>query len=50
MGEIRIVGPGKPHGYPYPVCKKYLSKHLSQRFHGLPLQSLEIVSKLRCKC
>ena len=22
MGEIRIVGPGKPRGYPYPVCKK----------------------------
>ena len=21
MGEIRIVGPGKTHGYPYPVCK-----------------------------
>ena len=23
MGEIRIVGPGKTHGYPYPVCKKF---------------------------
>ena len=23
MGEIRIIGPGKTHGYPYPVCKKY---------------------------
>ena len=22
MGEIRIVYPGKPRGYPYPVCKK----------------------------
>ena len=22
MGEIRIVGPGKIRGYPYPVCKK----------------------------
>ena len=22
MGEIRIVGPGKARGYPYPVCKK----------------------------
>ena len=21
MGEIRIVRPGKTHGYPYPVCK-----------------------------
>ena len=25
MGEIRIVGPGKTHGYPYPVCKKIKS-------------------------
>ena len=24
MGEIRIVGPGKTRGYPYPVCKKIL--------------------------
>ena len=22
MGEIRIIGPGKTPGYPYPVCKK----------------------------
>ena len=22
MGAIRIVGPGKTRGYPYPVCKK----------------------------
>ena len=25
MGEIRIVGPGKTRGYPYPVCKKEFS-------------------------
>ena len=25
MGEIRIVGPGKTRGYPYPVCKKEVS-------------------------
>ena len=25
MGEIRIVGPGKTRGYPYPVCKNALS-------------------------
>ena len=25
MGEIRIVGPGKTRGYPYPVCKKRIS-------------------------
>ena len=24
MGEIRIVGPGKTRGYPYPVCKNSL--------------------------
>ena len=24
MGEIRIVGPGKTRGYPYPVCMKQL--------------------------
>ena len=24
MGEIRIVGPGKTRGYPYPVSKKDL--------------------------
>ena len=26
MGEIRIVGPGKTRGYPYPVCKKFISR------------------------
>ena len=26
MGEIRIVGPGKTRGYPYPVCKNFLSR------------------------
>ena len=25
MGEIRIVGPGKTRGYPYPICKKTTS-------------------------
>ena len=27
MGEIRIVGPGKTRGYPYPVCKKISTFH-----------------------
>ena len=27
MGEIRIVGPGKTRGYPYPECKKKDSVH-----------------------
>ena len=25
MGEIRIVGPGKTRGYPYPICKNMFS-------------------------
>ena len=29
MGEIRIVGPGKTRGYPYPVCKKNRIYHRS---------------------
>ena len=28
MGEIRIVGPGKTRGYPYPVCKKLFYRNL----------------------
>ena len=24
MGEIRLVGTGKTHGYPYLVCKKFV--------------------------
>ena len=31
MGEIRIVGPGKTRGYPYPVCKKELSSTTKNR-------------------
>ena len=42
MGEIRIVGPGKTRGYPYPVCKKLTflagSKYL--------LPSVKVGSKL----
>ena len=25
MGEIRFVGTGETHGYPYLVCKKHVS-------------------------
>ena len=32
MGEIRIVGPGKTRGYPYPVCKKLLSLQMGFNF------------------
>ena len=28
MGEIRIVGPGKTRGYPYPVCKNISIFHV----------------------
>ena len=38
MGEIRIVSPGKTHGYPYPVCKNY----------GL-LLALQTAKKFVCK-
>ena len=31
MGEIRIVGPNKIRGYPYPVCKKRWSSPVSCR-------------------
>ena len=33
MGEIRIVGPGKTRGYPYPVCKKMLSCAWAETAH-----------------
>ena len=29
MGEIRIFGPGKTQGHPYPVCKKNSSTCVS---------------------
>ena len=35
MGEIRIVGPGKIHGYPYPVCKK-LRADFTIKVNGIP--------------
>ena len=30
MGEIKIVGPGKTRGYPYPACKNSLSLHATR--------------------
>ena len=36
MGEIRIVGPGKTCGYPYPVCKKV---HTHKQKKLLPYKS-----------
>ena len=29
MGEIRIVGPGKTRGYPYPVCTLKVTSELN---------------------
>ena len=61
MGEIRIVGPGKTPGYPYPVCKKSFSHslsfllslaegliHVSQLKHSLkePLNPLKLTDYL----
>ena len=31
MDEIRIVGPGRTRGYPYPVCKKEFSSTAKNR-------------------
>ena len=30
MDEMRIVGPGKTRGYPYPVCKNSSSSKLER--------------------
>ena len=35
MGEIRIVGPGKTRGYPYPVCKKEISRTTKKRTNSV---------------
>ena len=35
MGEIRIVGPGKTRGYPYPVCKKEFSSTAKSRANSI---------------
>ena len=43
MGEIRIVGPGKTRGYPYPVCKK------EWLYHGLLALMLKLVDYLLVK-
>ena len=42
MGEIRIVSPGKTHGYPYPVCKK---KWVFSRSSGLTKKILQSTVK-----
>ena len=59
MGEIRIFGPGKTRGYPYPVCKKRGSSTLTYliRFSDIsflfnifmPLRGLEH-NVLPCSC
>ena len=37
MCKKRIVGPGKTRGYPYPVCKKWMSQGTDQIYHTLLL-------------
>ena len=37
MGEIRIVGPGKTRGYPYPVCKKRIVGPGKTRVYPYPV-------------
>ena len=32
MGETRFIGTGETRGYPYLVCKKYISRELSLHF------------------
>ena len=51
MGEIRIVGPGKTRGYPYPVCKKneYVYGSLRRRSILMTIQyseSMLLVNRL----
>ena len=36
MDEIRIVSPGKPHGYPYPICKKLITSPYLKGDNSLP--------------
>ena len=40
MGEIRIVGPGKTGGYPYPVCKKIVCPPIREIIHLLKLMDI----------
>ena len=45
MGEIRIVGPGKTRGYPYPVCKKIYVEPP----HGLTIYQVSAQSDVNCR-
>ena len=42
MGEIRIVGPGKTRGYPYPVCKKEFSRTAKNKTNCLTGKNISI--------
>ena len=42
MGEIRIVGPGKTPGYPYPVRKKIFYFILSSEFNAY-LKEIKVI-------
>ena len=46
MGEVRIVGPGKRRGYPYPVCKKPFSHIFLAKNGGIFTNN--IIENLTC--
>ena len=46
MGEIRIVGPGKTRGYPYPVCKnKRLDSKIKLCLFAVTFETLSSLPK-----
>ena len=47
MDEIKIVGPGKTHGYPYPVCKKRLVSPGISRGYPHPVCKTEFSSTVK---
>ena len=44
MGELRIVGPGKTRGYPYPVCKKRIVSPGKTHGYSYPMCKKEFSS------
>ena len=49
MSEIRIVGPGKTRGYPYPVCKNDLYKVKDKKCKKEKKENNNIKKKLKNK-
>ena len=50
MGEIRIVGPGKARGYPYPVCKKRTASSGKTSGYPYPVCKKILFEKWRVNC